>query len=155
MSLLTRLNRLTVLRNVLASAHRNVRFISTSPKKSDTATISTTEKSLEKSTEPISVTDEKNKNWVYWGWDTKSKVEDENAMHATMFFSVTLCLVGCTFVYFYQPDFLGRDWAQREAYLELRRREAAGLEPVCPDYIDPSLFNLPSDEELGDTEIII
>lgn len=151
MSLITRLNRLTVLRSIISSAQRNARFISTSPKKSDTATISTTEKS----NETVSKAAEKNKNWVYWGFDTQDKTDDTNAMNASFFFSVTLCLVGGTFVYFYQPDFLMRDWAQREAYLELRRREAAGLEPVSPNYIDPSLIELPSDEELGNTEIII
>ena len=151
MSLITRLNRLTVLRNIIASAQRDVRFISTSPKKSDTATISTTEKSEE----PISKTAEKNKNWVYWGFDTKDQTRDNDAMNATFFFSVSLCLVGGTFIFFYQPDFLNRDWAQREAYLELRRREAAGVDLVNPHYIDPESMELPPDEELGGVEIII
>lgn len=48
-----------------------------------------------------------------------------------------------------------REWAQREAYLELARREAAGLPLVDPNLIDPSKIELPTDEELGDTEIII
>lgn len=151
MSLITRLNRLTVLRSIIASAQRDARFISTSPKKSDTATISTTEKS----NETVSQVAQKNKNWVYWGFDTQDKTDDENAMKATFFFSVTLCLVGGTFIYFYQPDFLMKDWAQREGFLELRRREAAGQDPVSPNYIDPALIELPSDEELGNTEIII
>jgi NADH dehydrogenase (ubiquinone) 1 beta subcomplex subunit 11 len=76
-------------------------------------------------------------------------------MKASFFFSVTLCLVWGSFVYFYQPDNLLRDWSQREAFLELRRREAAGLEPIDANYIDPAKIVLPSDEELGDTEIII
>jgi len=150
MSLITRLNRLTVLRNVIASAQRDARFISTSPKKSETATITTTEKG-----ETASETAAKTKNWVYWGWDTQNQEDDNNYMKSTFFFSVTLCLVGGSFIYFYQPDFLMRDWSQREAYLELRRREAAGLTPVSPDYVDPSTIVLPSDEELGDTDIII
>lgn len=62
-----------------------------------------------------------------------------------------------SFVWYYQPDFTRQDWAQREAYLILRRREAAGEDPVCKDYIDPAIMEqqLPSDEELGSTEIII
>lgn len=48
-----------------------------------------------------------------------------------------------------------RDWAQREGYLELRRREAAGRDPISPDYVDVNSIVLPSDEELGSTEIII
>lgn len=151
MSLITRLNRLTVLRSIITSAQRDARFISTSPKKSDTATISTTEKS----TETVAEAAQKNKNWVYWGFEAHDQVDDENAMKSTFFFSVTLCLVGGTFIYFYQPDFLMKDWAQREGFLELRRREAAGQDPVSPNYIDPALIELPSDEELGNTEIII
>lgn len=151
MSLITRLNRLTVLRSIITSAQRDARFISTSPKKSDTATISTTEKS----NETVAEAAQKNKNWVYWGFETQNQTDDDNAMKATFFFSVTLCLVGGCFIYFYQPDFLMRDWAQREGFLELRRREAAGQDPVSPNYIDPALIELPSDEELGSTEIII
>lgn len=151
MSLLTRVNRLLALRNIVAGAQSNIRCISTSPKKSDTATISTTEKN----TETVSETAQKNKNWVYWGFVTTDQTEDNNVMKSSFFFSVTLCLVGGGFIFFYQPDFLMRDWAQREGYLELRRREAAGVEPVNPNYIDPALMPLPSDEELGDTDIII
>lgn len=151
MSLITRVNRLLALRNIVAGAQSNIRCISTSPKKSDTATISTTEKN----TETVSQTATKNKNWVYWGFVSTDQKEDNDAMKASFFFSVTLCLVLGGFVYFYQPDPLLRDWAQREGYLELRRREAAGLEPINPNYIDPALMELPSDEELGDAEIII
>jgi NADH dehydrogenase (ubiquinone) 1 beta subcomplex subunit 11 len=152
MSLITRLNRLTVLRNILASAQSPARCISTSPKKSDTATIS------QEKTETVSGTEQfaaKTKNWVYWGFDTKDQANDENTMKASFFFSVTLCLVWGSFVYFYQPDPLLRDWSQREAYLELRRREAAGLDPIDANYVDPASIELPSDEDLGNTEIII
>lgn len=46
-------------------------------------------------------------------------------------------------------------WGTREAFLELERREREGLPLVNPNYIDPSQMELPSDEELGDTEIIV
>lgn len=153
MSLVTRLNRLAVVRHVINSAPKNLRCISTSPKKSDTATISTTEKNTEATSQ--TATTEKNKNWVYWGFDSRDKENDYNTTHATFFFSTTLCLVLGGFIFFYQPDFLLRDWAQREAYLELRRREAAGGELISPNYVDPSIIDLPSDEDLGQTEIII
>ena len=42
-----------------------------------------------------------------------------------------------------------RDWCQREAYLEIARREALGLPLVDPDYIPPEKMLLPSDEELA------
>lgn len=151
MSLITKLNALAVLRSAINSAPRSVRCISTSPKKSDTATIATETSAATSKTATV----EKNKNWVYWGFDTKDQKADQNATKASFFFSVTLCLVGGGFIYFYQPDFLMNDWAQREGYLELRRREAAGGLLISPDYVDPSTIVLPSDEELGDTEIII
>lgn len=82
-------------------------------------------------------------------------ITDRNSMKASFFFSVTLCLVFGSFVWAYLPDNMMRDWSQREAFLELRRRESLGLEPVSRDYVDPATVELPSDEELGDTEIII
>lgn len=60
------------------------------------------------------------------------------------------------FLIFYQLSHCSNnDWNQREAYLELRRREAAGLPLIDSNLVDPSKFSLPSDEELGDMEIII
>lgn len=47
------------------------------------------------------------------------------------------------------------DWAQREGYLQLRRREELGLPVIDPNLVDISKFELPSDEELARTEIII
>ena len=44
--------------------------------------------------------------------------------------------------------FRRRDWSQREAYLEIARREALGLPLIDPDYIPPEKMLLPSDEEL-------
>lgn len=125
------------------------RHISTSDKKSETVASNA---DLIKSTPVASAT---NKNWVSYGFDYKDEADDKSSMKASFFFSVTLCLVWGTFVWSYLPDTMGRDWAQREGYLELRRREAAGLEPILCDYVDPKTIELPSDEELGDTEIII
>ena len=151
MSLVSRLNKLTAIRNAIILTQRNARLISTSPKKSDTATISTTEKS----TQPLSATKTENKNWVSWGWDYKDEKTDRDYMKSSFFFSVTICLIFGSFYLAYTPDNLLRDWSQREAFLELRRREAAGLDPISTEYADPASIELPSDEELGDTEIII
>lgn len=153
MSLISRLNKLTLIRNAIILTQRNARLISTSPKKSDTATISTTEKS----TQPLSGAAAKteNKNWVSWGWDYTNEKTDKDYMNSSFFFSVTLCLVFGSFYLAYTPDNLLRDWSQREAFLELRRREAAGLEPISADYVDPALIDLPSEEDIGETEIII
>lgn len=58
---------------------------------------------------------------------------------------------------FHQAFLLFRmiDWAQREGYLELRRREAEGLPLIDPNLVSIDKVQLPEDEELGDTEIII
>ncbi|KYN35352.1 NADH dehydrogenase [ubiquinone] 1 beta subcomplex subunit 11, mitochondrial [Trachymyrmex septentrionalis] len=95
------------------------------------------------------------RKWVSYGFSDKSEIEDHHALHQTMFVCVTIVFViGCT-VMAYLPDIRGKDWAQREAYLQIRYREEHGLPLVSPNYIDPSKIILPTDEELGDTEIII
>ena len=73
----------------------------------------------------------------------------------TMFIGVKVRLVCGGFLVAYKPDHLGRDWAQREAFLELRRREKLGLPLVDPNYLQLDKIILPSDEELGDVEILI
>lgn len=151
MAALIRLNNKLLVQNCLSQVLRNARLISTSQKKSDTATIASCPKP-EATSETAAA---QKKNWVNYGFDFGNKTEDRSATKSSFFFSVTLCLVWGTFIWAYLPDNQLRDWSQREAYLELRRREAAGLEPIDPNYIDPSKIDLPSDEELGDTEIII
>ena len=47
------------------------------------------------------------------------------------------------------------DWQHREAYLLIREREAKGQVIIDRNLIDPSKVELPSDEELDDTDIII
>lgn len=95
------------------------------------------------------------KNWVSYGFDSKDKTNDRKSTRASFFFAVTLCLAWGTFYWSYLPDTQSRDWAQREGFLELRRREMAGVDLISPNYIDPAQMVLPSDDELGDTEIII
>lgn len=154
--MITRINRLSTLRSIVQNGRGAVCFISTSPKKSDTATIASTDKTITE-TPASELFSTKNKNWVSWGFNTRDKEDDRNTTHATFFFSTTMCIVFASFIWYYQPDFTRQDWAQREAYLVLRRREAAGEDPVCKDYIDPAIMaqQLPSEEELGETEIII
>ena len=95
------------------------------------------------------------RKWTSYGFSETDEAEDRHARHQTMFVCVTIVFVlGCT-VMAYLPDVRNRDWAQREAYLQLRYREEHGLPLIDPNLIDPSKIILPSDEELGDTEIII
>ena len=48
-----------------------------------------------------------------------------------------------------------RDWLMREARFELERRERLGLPLVDPDLLPVDSIHLPSEEELGDFEIVI
>ncbi|KAI8130867.1 hypothetical protein FF38_06673 [Lucilia cuprina] len=142
-------NRAVVQRSIAYNQSLSiVRGIKTSPKKDETAA----------SVAPVTKEDFANpnpKNWVSFGFDTKDETNDRNSTKSSFFFAVTLCLAWGTFFWAYLPDTQLRDWAQREAYLELRRREKAGVDLVSPNYVDPASISLPSDDELGDTEIII
>lgn len=95
------------------------------------------------------------KKFVSFGFDTTDEAVDRHAMHQTLFVSITVCLVLGTTVIGYLPDSKGKDWAQREAYLQLRHREANGLPLVDKNVVDPSRIILPSDAELKDMEIVI
>ncbi len=149
MAAVIRLQNSMLSRCILANANKNYRFISTSPKNRETATVAPSAVKEESKVET------KSKNWMSYGFSYKDKKEDRDAVRSSFFFSVTLCIVWGTFIWSYLPDPQMRDWAQREGYLVLRQREADGLEPISRDYFDPSTITLPSDEELGDTEIII
>lgn len=133
----------------------SIRLLSTSPKKSDTATaqpaINQQENTIDFSIEAV----KKSSNWVSYGYERNDKELDRQVMRGAFFTSVTVCLVLGGFVLAYLPDPKMRDWAQREAFLQLRAREAAGVELISPNLIDASLVELPTDEELRDTEIII
>lgn len=90
-----------------------------------------------------------------FGYYRKDKSQDRFYGHMNFFTSITLALTLGGFFLAYMPDHTYKDWAQREAYIELARREKNGLPLVDPNLIDVNKIRLPSDEELGDTEIII
>ena len=48
-----------------------------------------------------------------------------------------------------------KDWSQREAYLELARREKEGLTLIDPELVSLDNIDIPSDEDLGEVEIIV
>uniref|UniRef100_A0A182FDE3 NADH dehydrogenase [ubiquinone] 1 beta subcomplex subunit 11, mitochondrial n=2 Tax=Anopheles albimanus TaxID=7167 RepID=A0A182FDE3_ANOAL len=152
MSSLVRLSNAMLVRNLVNHSLRSTRLISSSQKNRDAATIDIPKKDTASTATAAAAT---NKNWVSYGFDRHDEAEDRSATHASFFFAVTLCLVLGGAYWSYLPDPQLQDWSQREAYLELRRREAAGLDPISKDFIDPAQIVLPSDEELGNTEIII
>lgn len=133
-----------------------IRLVSTSPKKNETSvakplTSQVSEEVTDFSIEAV----KKSKNWVSYGFSWTDREEDRQLTRATYFMGLSVCIIGTIFMWSYLPDRQMLEWSQREAFIVLRNREAAGLEPISPDLIDPSLVVLPTDEELGDTEIII
>ncbi|KAK0398506.1 hypothetical protein QR680_002625 [Steinernema hermaphroditum] len=76
---------------------------------------------------------------------------------AFLLFTVMTTWITC-WIMFAKPDWpQGKEWALREAHLEMARREKAGLPYISKDLIDPSKVapTLPTDEELRDFEILI
>lgn len=141
------------------SANNNpsmVRLVSTSPKKNETSVAQplssqATEEVTDFSVEAV----KKSKNWVSYGFSRTDKDEDRQMTRATWFMGVSVAMGLTIFMWSYLPDRQYTEWAHREAYIVLRNREAAGLEPISPDYTDPATIVLPSDDKLGNTEIII
>jgi len=86
-------------------------------------------------------------HWVSFGHDYHDRIADL-AVHRLLSFMTVLQIALLLFICNYKPDPKNRDWALREAYLEIARREALGLPLIDPDYIPPEKMLLPSDEEL-------
>ncbi|KRX87588.1 hypothetical protein T4E_6970 [Trichinella pseudospiralis] len=100
----------------------------------------------------------KRRGWLAYGFHPTDEYTDWKRAHAVFFALIGIAFPGLVFVLWYKPDWpLMREWAFREAVLELERRERAGLEPISKDLINPEKVKLvlPSDEELGDFEILI
>lgn len=95
-----------------------------------------------------------NKNWVSYGFDYFDRANDRLMTHFHFFTMCTILGVVLVFLSFYYPDTCHlQNWAIREAYLELERREKLGLPLVDKNYIDPANMVLPSEEELKGIEI--
>ncbi|XP_044754348.1 NADH dehydrogenase [ubiquinone] 1 beta subcomplex subunit 11, mitochondrial [Coccinella septempunctata] len=122
----------------------NKRLVSVSSKKNDTVAV-----------DECKTVPKPNKNWISFGYYDKDKSKDRFYGHMSFFTCVTLALTLGTFYFAYVPDHTYKDWAQREAYIELARREKNGLPLIDPNLISVDKIQLPSDEELGETEIII
>jgi len=130
-----------------------VAFISTSKKNRDTTVTGNT---IDTSP-PRTVEDFANpKNtWQSYGFDRHDPEMDINRRNFMMFFLFTITFGLGSFLVAYCPDVRMKDWTQREAYIELARREALGLPLIDPNLIPPEQVELPTEEELGDYDIII
>lgn len=154
MAALIRTNTNDLYRNL----NKSIRLISTSQKKGDTAIVNPQQTAAAAEEEKIDFSIEavrKSKNWVSYGFDQRDRSWDRQVMRGQMFAGVTVCLVFGGFLLAYSPDLRNVEWARREAYLTLRERERLGLPPISADYHDPRTIKLPTDEELGDRDIII
>eukprot|EP00088_Acartia_fossae_P070318 TRINITY_DN9380_c0_g1_i2.p1 TRINITY_DN9380_c0_g1~~TRINITY_DN9380_c0_g1_i2.p1 ORF type:complete len:179 (-),score=25.36 TRINITY_DN9380_c0_g1_i2:232-738(-) len=96
-------------------------------------------------------------NWKSLGYSQFDPKYDREMHHLMLFLTITCTLVLISFIYAYGPKDSFNDWYTREAYLLLREREAAGVEPVSKELIDPEkvLAALPSDEELKAAGVVI
>ncbi|VDN01213.1 unnamed protein product [Thelazia callipaeda] len=97
------------------------------------------------------------RNWIWFGVSPYSEHADWLKFHQYMFVLMTV-LVSWVTLYFLiaAPDWpQARDWAYREAHLEIARREKAGLPYISKDLVRPDKVVLPSDEELQNFDIII
>lgn len=152
------------LNNLVARVNRGSNLLHSQLQRNAFRSIATSSKNKEAVAAPASATESvqspstkcgTGKNWVSYGFDFRDEAQDRSAMRASYFFSITLCLVWGTFIWAYLPDPQLRDWAQREGHLALRAREANGVDPISPHYINPQLISLPSEAELEGVEIII
>jgi len=96
-------------------------------------------------------------NWTTLGWNHFDPHIDADLNSFFFFCGVTGSFVITIFLFAYSPRQICMDWSVREAYLLLREREEAGIEPICKDFVDPEkmLASLPSDEELKAAGVVI
>jgi len=95
------------------------------------------------------------KNWISYGFDYVDMKEDRYLAHLIFFSFLVIAVGGAGFLFYYYPDLRLDNWSTREAFLELERRKRLGLPLVDKNYVDPDKVILPTEEELGDTEVII
>ncbi|KAL1285709.1 NADH dehydrogenase [ubiquinone] 1 beta subcomplex subunit [Trichinella pseudospiralis] len=83
------------------------------------------------------------RGWLAYGFHPTDEYTDWKRAHAVFFALIGIAFPGLVFVLWYKPDWpLMREWAFREAVLELERRERAGLEPISKDLINPEKIKM-------------
>ncbi|KAK0178944.1 hypothetical protein PV327_007781 [Microctonus hyperodae] len=134
-----------------------VRCVNTSSKPPQANTGTSTSSIVNPITTDTHALEETNKSedWISYGMSEEDKWWDRFSMHSTIFMGYSVCIIFGGTLLAYMPDMRDHEWTAREAYLQLRYREENGLPLVDPNLIDPAKIILPTDEELGDTEVII
>ena len=93
------------------------------------------------------------KLWHSHGMDTFDQTADRFYMHLASFLFLT-CMWCVFFISkWYRHDEPLNDWALREAYFEIERREKLGLPLIDKNYIPPEKVNLPTEEELEGRQV--
>jgi len=143
----------SLMRNPQIMAAQPCVSLSTSKKNRETiaSDLTASPKVPKSSEEPT----KKKKYWISQGYSHDSEEEDLTIRNGVMFFTVTMGMVLIGYIMMYMPDARYRNWSQREAYIEIARREALGLPHIDPNLVPVDNVNLPSEEELGDFEIVI
>merc|ERR1719219_1587320 len=95
----------------------------------------------------------KRKNWISYGFHYDDEKEDRGKMHRIFFGLISICICWGGLLVAYMPDVGLRDWAVREAFIEIRRREREGLPLIDANFIPLDQIELPTEEELGNTPI--
>lgn len=93
-------------------------------------------------------------HWRPLGFDYTNPLADKYYYHELL---GGFLVIGGTFfwLWLYAPDYRFKDWARREAFLRVHKREALGLPLIDPDVIDPDRVHLPTEEEIGDFEVTL
>lgn len=91
---------------------------------------------------------QKNGNWHSYGFDYHNPEVDKYLYHCDTFLYVSLFLITSFWIFLYCPDYRLMDWAKREAYLQLHKRESLGLEFIDKNLVDPARIVLPEDEDI-------
>jgi hypothetical protein len=99
------------------------------------------------------------REWLWFGQVAHDEHSDWYRFHYMTFFAFTAFTMWITWwIVMLRPDWpQGKEWALREAHLEIVRRKKAGLPLISKDLINPErvALSLPSEEELRDFEILI
>ena len=155
MSLLQRLRPVTS--QILRNSRVSIRCISNTPKSNDYhASTHSDEPAVKSWQHPSTELPKEYKEWTPFLYPF-DKEKDEFVRRGIMFSVIVVMFCWVPFLWAYGPDHSLQNWSYREAFLEIERRRKNGEPLISPDLVDPKKVaaQLPSDEELGDMEIII
>ncbi|CAJ0925611.1 unnamed protein product, partial [Mesorhabditis belari] len=99
------------------------------------------------------------REWIWFSQVAHDEHADWKRFHSVFFTSMTLLTIWVTsYIIWFRPDWpQAKEWALREAHLEIERRRKAGLPLISPDLLprDRVTAQLPAEEELRDFDVLI